>query len=51
MTNGMRQLKYKAYSFRLSEETKKQLEERRIKSAKSWNLFFKELLNEKYGKD
>jgi len=40
-------IKYKVFSLRLHEETKKKLIERQKKSGKSWNLFLVALLNEK----
>ena len=43
IVNHMRDLKYKAMSFRLSEEVEQELTKRREKF-KSWNLLFKELL-------
>lgn len=39
----MRDIKYKGYTFKLSEEVREELYKRR-RNFKSWNLYFKELL-------
>ena len=44
----MRDLQYKGYSFRLSEETYKKLKKVKEEKNLSWNLLFMELL-EKFG--
>ena len=41
----MKDIKYKAYSFRISEEVKLELENRRKEKKLSWNMLFKELLD------
>lgn len=38
-------LEYKVFHIRLSEETKEQLKVKWKESGKSWNLFIKELIN------
>jgi hypothetical protein len=40
-------IKYKRYSFRLSEEVKEELYKRRAEKNLSWNLFFKDLFKRK----
>ena len=42
----MKDLHYRAYSFRISEEVKNELEKRRKEKNVSWNLFFNELLDD-----
>jgi predicted DNA-binding protein len=46
----MKDKEYKVYSFRINEETYLLLKELREFSNKSWNLFFKELINKKLNK-
>lgn len=41
----MRDKHYKIKNIRMAEDTWKALKEEKVKSAKSWNLFLKELLD------
>lgn len=42
----MKDIHYRAYSFRLSKEVKDELEKRRKDKNISWNLLFRELLHD-----
>ncbi len=47
----MEKKRYKTMTFRLSDETIKNLKKEKIKSGLSWNLFFYNLLKCIYGKN